>query len=332
MHYKSSLNSTPLNTLQEKCNSVNPPPNSIDYTQLGGTLVPGTNFVKVLDKYPAVLSSQDYGTFSKCSAQCADDPLCTGFFGFVGGENDPNSTCGYFRKGTEFLDVAGRNPRYVSYMKGYIPDMGSRESPGVIKMTGATAVGSFTINNSATMSGTVGQCKSTCDSNDECGGFVRDSSLGDTSVGVCTWKSLLDTTPSFDEGSYPYPLTNEKVVADSTKNLWRKQPRKTPITGIDSSPLVYSADFSNFAYEQSAVNGYEIRRQKFPNGSLISTVKGTVNMCAKTCTATAGCNSFVHTAGIDDDQVAECKLYSGSTNKDSSTGRNAWLMDAFYKV
>jgi hypothetical protein len=134
------------------------------------------------------------------------------------------------------------------------------------------------------------------------------------------------------DSTYPYPLTSEKVTVDVTKNLWRKQPRKTPITGTDASPLVYSADFNNFAYNQSSVNGYEIRRQKQPNGNDISTIKGTVDMCAKACTAMSGCNSFVHTAGVDDDQIAECKLYSGSTNKDTSTGINAWLMDAFYKV
>ena len=334
MHYRSSLNATPLNTLQEKCNSSPIPPlNTIDYTQLGGTLMPGTNFVKVFDKYPATSIKQNYGTLAKCSSECADNPLCVGVTGFAGWENDPNGTCVYFGKNTEFWDIpATRNPRQIVYKKAYLPDVGPEESPGMIKMTGATATGSFNINNSATMNGTAEQCKATCGSSGECGGFIRNASLADSSAGTCTWKSLTDTTPDFNESTYPYTLTNEKVTTDVTKNLWRKQPRKTPITGTDAPQLVYSADFNNFSYNQPTVGGYEIRRQKFPNGSKMTAMRGTVDMCAKSCTATSGCNSFVHTAGVDDDQVADCELYSGSTNKDTAVGINAWLMDAFYKV
>jgi len=334
MHYRSSLNATPLNTLQEKCNSSPIPPlNTIDYTQLGGTLMPGTNFVKVPDKYPATMIEQNYGSADKCSAECADNPLCAGFHHVTTPGTTARGTCVYFGKNTEFWDIPSTATlQRTTYKKAYLPDVGFKESPGMIKMTGATATGSFNINNSATMNGTAAQCKATCGSNGECGGFIRNASLADSAAGICTWKSLTDTTPSFDESTYPYPLNSENVTADATKNLWRKQPRKTPITGTDAPLLVYSADFNNFSYNQPTVDGYEIRRQKFPNGSEISKTRGTVDMCAKSCTATSGCNSFVHTAGVDDDQVADCALYSGSTNKNTAVGINAWLMDAFYKV
>ena len=329
MHYRSSLNATPLNTLKEKCNSDNPPPNTIDYTQLGGDLMPGTNYVKVPGKYATTRIRQNYGSLKTCSSACDDDQFCAGVTMGTGlGEDDENATCVFFDKNTEFVNVNN----YNSYKKAYIPKGGPTESPGMIKMTGTTAPGSYTINNSDNMSGTATECKTVCDSNSECGGFIRDATLQDSTAGQCTWKSLADTTPSFDEYPFPFELISEKVIADATKNLWRKQPRKTLITGIDAPQVVYAGDANKVVYNQTAVNGYEIRRLKLPNGSDIATMKGTVDMCAKSCTARAECNSFVHTAGVDDDQIADCILYYGSTNKDSTDGINAWLTDGFFKV
>jgi hypothetical protein len=329
MHYRSSLNATPLNTLQEKCNSANPPPNTIDYTQLGGTLVPGTNFVAVPGKYPATPMNQNYGSVKTCTYQCERNPDCVGVATIRGWENDENGTCLYFDKNTDFWDT----PLWVSYKRAYLPDLRSAtENPGMIKMTGASVNGTFTIDGAPSMNGTALECESKCNSNMECGGFVRGASLADDTVGECKWKSLLDTTPDFNQSGYPYPypLISEKVVLDSTTNLWRKQPRQTRISGIDAPEMVPL--FDTRVYRQPSVNGYEIREGRFPNGIRMNPkVRGTVDMCAQSCTNTDGCNSFTHPLGIDDDQVADCYLYAGSTNKNTNAGLWGGVR-AFHKV
>jgi hypothetical protein len=201
----------------------------------------------------------------------------------------------------------------------------------MIKMTGATVTGEFSINGASSMNGTAAVCKAACDANIECGGFDRSASIADSSTGTCTWKSLVQTTPIMDELKTPYRLVSEKVIVDASKNLWRKQPRQTPFSGEDAPEIVRTADVSHEVYNQSDVPGYDIRREKLVNGRFLSSMRGTVDMCAATCTATPQCAAFTHTAGIDDDQIATCRLNSGSTNKDTPEGINAWLLDAFFK-
>jgi hypothetical protein len=230
MHYRSSLNPTPLNTLNELCNTPNPP-NFLPSTATG-TPVPGTNYTK----NPGKVSAGTYvgpGTLEVCMDYCNNDVTCTGFSTITEFEKSPSGSCIISRASSRIDDDPERN----FYAKINVPDTSTVVNPGMIKMTGADTSGQVSINGSTSMQGTAQQCIDVCTSSGDCGGFSRPSSLSDSAVGTCTWKNTSDILPRFDQ-SQPPNMTWDGVYALSTANLWRKQPKKTFISGFDSPLLI----------------------------------------------------------------------------------------------
>ena len=338
MHYKSSLNSTPINTLKTICNAPNPPTNALTTLSApAGTRLEGTNYVLQdgVFYYPpggGQQLKQLYATQAYCKSDCDDRLDCFGFM-LNGDPEREDSTCILIGKNDT---MTAHVDSYKTYMKAFrSPPPNDLEKPGMIKMTGATASGEFSMNGANSMNGTSAECETACNANTECGGFVRPATIADNIVGVCTWKSLDQTTPRVVEDikypRHPAVLLSEQVIVDNNNNLWRKQPRKTPIIGTDASQTFIPNDWARQVYHID-YSGYDMRPERKPNGSILSTTRGTAEMCAATCTANPNCNAFYRTQGTDDDQSGSCTFVTGANNKDDRwIGINVWDTISWYK-